>query len=532
MAIQYFLYARKSTEDEERQVMSIEAQLTELQEFAKRENIVIAKTFIESKSAKKPGREIFNEMMLEVEKSKESVGLLAWHPDRLARNSIDGGQIIYSIDTEKITSLKFPTFWFEPTPQGLFMLQVAFGQSKYYSDNLSENVKRGIRQKLRRGEWPTKAPFGYINNPKTRNVEPDPFKSRIIKKTFEEFATGNHTFQTLSDRLAFWGVVGSTGKPLVKAAIHHILTNKVYLGIISHKGETYEGTFPALVNSTTFEAAQKILQLRSHPRKKKEGHHFPFTGLFTCAECGASVTAQFAHGHGGTYRYYRCTKRLGHCSQKYISESKLIEQVKEQLQTISLSEEWYTQGLARIKQWEEASKNNHTNFALNLDNKIQALDQKLSMLVDAFLDGTLDKQIYLKKKEELIKQKTDFNQKKSAFRRQGNFRFEPLKEFWKDLSLAKKLAVSNDFPEIKSFVAKNGTNPQLQTKTVSWIWTGAFQIVEQFVKSAAHHLANQSNKTAAPRSNRQASSGQSAAPRRDFFGGDAFENALCLIKSG
>ena len=129
MKTKFFLYARKSTEDEERQIMSIEAQLAELAEYAKRENIEIAETFIESKSAKKPGREIFNEMMSKVHDSKEPIGLIAWHPDRLARNSIDGGQIIYSIDINKIVSLRFPTFWFEPTPQGLFMLQVAFGQS-------------------------------------------------------------------------------------------------------------------------------------------------------------------------------------------------------------------------------------------------------------------------------------------------------------------------------------------------------------------------------------------------------------------
>ena len=199
----YFLYARKSTEDEERQVMSIEAQLAELAEFAKRENIEIVETFVESKSAKKPGREIFNQMMTKVHESKEPMGLIAWHPDRLARNSIDGGQIIYSIDINKIVSLRFPTFWFEPTPQGLFMLQVAFGQSKYYSDNLSENVKRGIRQKLRRGEWPTLAPFGYVNNPKIRNIEPEPTKSKILKKMFEEFSESKHSLDSLSQRLSF-----------------------------------------------------------------------------------------------------------------------------------------------------------------------------------------------------------------------------------------------------------------------------------------------------------------------------------------
>src|SRR3989339_584623 len=125
----YFLYVRKSTEDEKRQVMSIEAQLAELAEFAKRENLEIVEKFIESKSAKKPGREIFNEMIEKIQASREPVGILSWHPDRLARNSVDGGQVIYLIDTQKIASLRFPTFWFEPTPQGLFMLQVAFGQS-------------------------------------------------------------------------------------------------------------------------------------------------------------------------------------------------------------------------------------------------------------------------------------------------------------------------------------------------------------------------------------------------------------------
>ncbi len=179
----YFLYARKSTEDDDHQIMSIEAQLFELREYARRENMEILAEFTEAKSAKKPGREMFAAMIAEIEKL-DGGGILAWHPDRLARNSVDGGKVIYPVDTQKIVSLRFPTFWFEPTPQGLFMLQVAFGQSKYYSDNLVENINRGIRQKLRRGEWLTLAPFGYMNNPKTRTIEPHPttfqsYRSRV-----------------------------------------------------------------------------------------------------------------------------------------------------------------------------------------------------------------------------------------------------------------------------------------------------------------------------------------------------------------
>src|ERR1035437_8704250 len=232
MTTKFFLYARKSSEAEERQVMSIEAQLHELTQFADREKLVVAETFIESKSAKIPGRKEFARMIEKINTSKEQVGILSWHPDRLARNSIDGGQIIYLIDQEKVSALRFPTFWFEPTPQGLFMLQVAFGQSKYYSDNLSENVKRGIRQKLRRGEYGRKAPLGYINNPKTRNIEPEPIKSKIVQRVFKEYAEGTHTLDSLRERLKFLGIVSKNNTPVSLSFVQRMLSNIAYLGII------------------------------------------------------------------------------------------------------------------------------------------------------------------------------------------------------------------------------------------------------------------------------------------------------------
>src|SRR3989344_4845643 len=155
--MKYFIYARKSTEDEDRQILSIEAQLVELKEFAAKEKLEIVALLCEAKTAKEPGRIKFAEMLQKIENG-EADGIISWHPDRLARNSVDGGKIIYMIDRGLIKSLKFPTFWFEPTPQGLFMLQIAFGQSKYYVDSLSENTKRGLRQKIRNGIWPSWAP--------------------------------------------------------------------------------------------------------------------------------------------------------------------------------------------------------------------------------------------------------------------------------------------------------------------------------------------------------------------------------------
>ena len=138
--IKYIAYCRKSTDEPDRQILSIESQVSELQEFASKENLKIVSFSTESKTAKAPGREKFAEVLKEIEDGKAD-GILSWHPDRLARNSVDGGKIIYLLDTGKLLDLKFPSFWFENTPQGKFMLSIAFGQSKYYVDNLSENVK-------------------------------------------------------------------------------------------------------------------------------------------------------------------------------------------------------------------------------------------------------------------------------------------------------------------------------------------------------------------------------------------------------
>lgn len=147
--LRYFVYCRKSTDEKHKQILSIDQQIYELKEFAKKENLEIVEFFTEARTAKEPGRKIFNNLLKLIEKGFAD-GIVTWHPDRLARNSIDGGKIIYLLDTGQLKDLKFPTFWFQNTPQGKFMLNIAFGQSKYYVDNLSENVKRGLHFKAKK----------------------------------------------------------------------------------------------------------------------------------------------------------------------------------------------------------------------------------------------------------------------------------------------------------------------------------------------------------------------------------------------
>jgi len=236
-----------------------------------------------------PGREQFAEVLKKIEKGYAN-GIVAWHPDRLARNSMDGGKIIYLFDTGKLLDLKFPTSWFENTPQGKFMLSIAFGQSKYYVDNLSENVKRGLCQKLRNGVWPAKAPYGYMNNPKTRGIDVDPEKSKAIRRTFEMFAEGGHTFTDIAKYLHKFGLQRKNGKPLHINEIRQILSNKFYIGIMFYNGECHDGNHKCFISKELFQKTQEEIQRRSKHFKKS--YRFPFLGLARCSECGAAITAE------------------------------------------------------------------------------------------------------------------------------------------------------------------------------------------------------------------------------------------------
>jgi len=466
MATKYYLYARKSTEDDDHQIMSIEAQLFELREYARREKMEVLEEFTEAKSAKLPGREQFNEMMTLIEKS-DGVGILAWHPDRLARNSVDGGKIIYLVDTKKIISLRFPTFWFEPTPQGLFMLQVAFGQSKYYSDNLVENINRGIRQKIRRGEWPTRAPFGYVNNQKTRSIEPHPFQSKIVVKAFEKFATGKHTYKSLASYLAELGVETKNRTPLAKGSICRMLKNRAYLGFTKHKGEYFEGSFPAIISPAIFETVQTVLRRSARPRKSRKKHDFPLTGLFTCGECGGAITACFATGKIGLiFRYYRCTKKKGYCSQGALQEKFLAEQVKQQLQKIAIPDDWTDNMLAQVAVWEKEEIQSSQSDTQNLKNSLSEIQDKLNRLVSAYIDQGIPKEIYLDKKEELLKQKLVLTKNLDDFGHGGKTWIKPLRQWIFDAKKAAFAASSGNLSDMGQIVRQVGLNPTFLSKTI------------------------------------------------------------------
>jgi len=286
----FFIYARKSTDSEDRQVSSIADQLAELRELAKKENIDVVDTLVEKQTAKKPGRPVFAEMLKRIE-AGEATGILAWHPDSLARNSVDGGQIIYLVDTGIIKELKFPTFWFDPTQQGKFMLSIAFGQSKYYIDNLSENIKRGHRQKLKNGLWPQMAPLGYLSNKETKQIYVDKEKSPLIKKAFEAYATGKYTLKEIRKIINDLGLKGRRGSLLSVSNYQYLLRNPFHYGLIRYNGEYFEGKHEPIITKKLFDQVQEVMKRKSKPQKADEMKFFLYRGFFKCGECGFTITA-------------------------------------------------------------------------------------------------------------------------------------------------------------------------------------------------------------------------------------------------
>ncbi len=475
MEQKFFLYARKSTDNEEMQILSIEAQLAELREFAKRENLSVCQEFIEKQSAKIPGRPIFNQMVSLIEKGEAS-GIVSWHPDRLARNSVDGGKILYLVDQGIIKSLRFPSFWFEPTAQGKFMLSLAFGQSKYYVDSLSENTKRGLRQKVRRGEMPGLAPVGYLNDRRTKEIVIDKKLSPVIIKCFEMFANGNYRIKDVAHFLAENGIKTKSGKTYQSDWVTHIiLSNPFYYGYFRYQGEVHVGIHKPIITKKLFDQCQSELAKRSFKwRKTKERIPKSFVGLFRCGECGMMITAEQKikfypqTDHHATYIYYRCTKKSKihpNCHQPFIREENLDGQLTNLIQKVSLPADWKE---PMLNLWEKDKQNAFQSaqvFVQARRSQIQSINQKLKFLTDSYLDQTLDRSIYLEEKNSLVSQKKTLEEEIGRLEQKQNDWLGPFREWILEAAQAAQIASGKDLNAKKVLAHKIfGSNLVLQNR--------------------------------------------------------------------
>lgn len=388
--MKYILYCRKSSESEDRQVMSLESQENELKKLAEKENIEITNIFHESMSAKAPGRPMFAEMLKLITVGKAD-GILCWKLDRLARNPIDGGSISWLLQNAQINSIK--TFDREYLPSdNVLLMSVEFGMSNQYVRDLSENVKRGNREKLRRGEWPNHAPYGYRNDKNTKTLVLIKEQAENVLEIFELYSSGNYSFSQLA-----------TKYNLRKSNIEKILNRTFYYGIMERQGELFLGKHIPIISKELF---NKVKQTKEGVRVKCSRPNdlfFPYRGFMQCAECGCQLTATRKKSK---YDYYYCTNGKGFCSQKsiYIKESETEDFFIEALSKIKFDEElieiMYQSSIEKLKHNNQTSEHKLIETKEQLE-KIQRQERKLSQ---SFTSELIDENLY---KEEVNRIKTD-----------------------------------------------------------------------------------------------------------------------------
>ena len=407
---QYIIYCRKSSESEEKQVLSIESQIKELKDYSERMNVPVSSILTESKSAKSPGRPVFIEMVKKLS-SGQFTGLICWKLDRLARNPIDGSTLVWMLDQGKIKEILTPHGCFKNNSNDKFMMQIEFGMAKKYVDDLSDNVKRGLRAKLEGGWLPSLPPLGYLNDPKDHTIIKDPERFFMIRKAWDLLFGGYcplDILKTLNNQLGFRTRPGNKrgGKPLSLSTLYEIFGNPFYYGLIERKEGIYAGKHDPMITEDDYWKAQNLLGRKGRPRPKR--HRFAFTGLIKCGECGCSITAEEKYNrYGDHYAYYRCTKKKfdRSCLQKYLNTKDLEKQIIGYLHKINVPQYYLDLALSYLKDKSEENTHKQDDIRRARETALLTCQNKLNNLNQMRLRDLIDDSEYLKEKQSLMKEK-------------------------------------------------------------------------------------------------------------------------------
>ena len=446
-------------------MLSIEAQLSELRALARRDGLDVAEEFVEKRSAKTPGRPVFEEMMRRIERD-EVRGIVCWKIDRLSRNPVDSGRISWMLQQGVIAKIITHDRVYLPQDNVLLM-SVEFGMANQYVRDLSVNVARGLRAKARRGVYPSTAPLGYINDPRTRTIVVDKKKAPTILVAFELYAEGRSRYDDIARFLFENGIAtGATrgwtkggGRLLKRDQIAFLLSNPFYVGRFRYAGEMYDGTHTPLVSKELFDRVQKVLKARSNANRPPENNPQAYCGLLACGECGCSITAEEktkVQQNGNTHRYvyYHCTKKRGVCDGAYLREEALDTELSDLLSRFHLPREW-AEEMERMAQRDarDASESAEASIsALRAD--IAVLNEKIARLTDLFVEQDIERGDYLARKRTLQDERRALEEQVLKFERNAAHWLEPLREWISEAQTMREIAQSEDLPLKKSSLQK------------------------------------------------------------------------------
>ncbi len=381
--VKYVLYARKSTEQDEKQALSIDSQIKEMLQIAEREELQVIDIRREAHSAKDSGqRPVFKELLEDIRRGRYN-GILTWAPDRLSRNAGDLGSVVDLMDQKALHEIRTYGQHFRNSPNEKFLLMILCSQAKLENDNKSINVKRGLRTRVEMGLWPGPAPTGYLKEKRVdRKCQTlvDPERAPIIRKMFERVAyekwSGRKIYHWLKFELNFKTAGGN--KNLTLSNIYCLLQNHFYYGVFEYpkkSGNWYTGKHDSIITKELFDLVQS--QMRNNVMRV-ENKEFAFTKLMTCGLCGSGICAdekfkKLKDGSVNRHVYYGCTKvRDKNCKCGYINEVDLIEQFQELMEKVAIDEigirEKIKAEVARFKRFQQMAQGSKSTLVIgNID---------------------------------------------------------------------------------------------------------------------------------------------------------------------
>ena len=470
--IKYFAYVRKSTEGEERQALSISSQIDKVKELFG--NVDIVEVLEEKHSAFKPhNRPVFLDMIKRIEKG-EARGIIAWHPDRLSRNEIDASTITYLVRTGVIHDLKFGSYNFDNSPEGIMMLQLALSQSQYFSSKLGKDVKRGLEKKFSMGWQPNTCPNGYLNVRQNgfSTIEVDKTRFKTLRKAFSMMLEGNHSVPEVLDKLNndwnFKPKYGKKGK-LARSTMYRIFTNIFYAGIIEYNGQQKKGNHKPMITLEEYDRIQELLGRHGKPRKRT--HNFAYSGIIHCADCGCLVCADKktktlkSTGKRVEYTYYRCThkKPSYKCLQPALEVKVLEAQIDKILSRFEFQKDFKKLFFDMVEKIKKENPNDTENIIKTLTQKLEQIKLEKINLTKMSCRGLLSDEEYTKQKNDYEIELIKLEQKIQEYKQKNDV----LDKFLKDVKFADRARVkfkTGTENTKKDIVLRIGSNHELKDK--------------------------------------------------------------------
>ncbi len=422
--LRFAIYTRKSTESEDRQIQSIQDQISRLEELAQREGLNVVKIYRESKSAKAPRtRPHFNQLLADIRDGKID-GILCWAVNRLSRNAVDGAEIQWELQEGNLKCIKTTEKTHLPGDSGiLFTLENAMATE--FIRDLRKNINRGMQSKLDKGILPCLPPLGYRNCPHTRTIIPDEKYFSLVRKMWDLMLTGTYTPPKIGELInKEWGFKTPVrkktgGTPLSRSSLYKMFGNEFYKGVITWNGKKYKGVHETMVTPEEFERVQELMGKRAKPSERKR--EFAYTGIIRCGECGCLITAEeqkkvLSDGSVNYHRYYHCTGKSKYktCSQKkFIRVQDLEEQIEQKLQTIQIIPELRELALEILKEKHKEEIQERVLIEENLTDSIKSTQESLDNLIDLRVRNLLTDDEFLSRKENLSSELDTLKQRRS-----------------------------------------------------------------------------------------------------------------------